>query len=406
MRILFSTTNLDLGGAQMFIMRLAEELIEKGHEVYVYNHQPEWSNKDFLSSFSKKIKIISYSDNKSILFLTWKINGLINRIYKKFVFRNLINDRKYKRTLLKYNFDIINSQMYTSDKINAKIAFALHVPFVITTHGEYELNFSQGDLDFDKDARNCLSSASAVIYTAEKNIEAIRSLISDNKPIRKILVGFNGDSVKRYNVEPSSLGIKKEDFVIGMVARGIPEKGWNELIEMFLVLKKTYTKRKLHLILIGNGDQLKELFQSKKIEDMHLLQFSKNPMEYFSWISHFDAGVLLSYFKGESVPNAVIEYLYHGLPVLSTPMGDINKMISSPGGMAGEIVPLKDGKADINTAVLILKKWLDNSEYYNQLKNNTKAAFEKFNMGNIADEYLEIYKEAIASFRKSSSYLE
>ena len=403
MRILFSTTNLDLGGAQMFIMRLAEELIEKGHEVYVYNHQPEWSNRAFLSSFSKKVIIISYTENKFLLSLTWKINGLLSRLNEKFTFRNWINERKYKKTLLKYNFDIINSQMYMADKLNAKIAVPLHVPFVITTHGEYELNISHGNLEFDKEAKHCLSSASAIIYTAEKNIDAIRSLISPSTPVRKILVGFNGDSIKKFDVNPSKLGINKEDFVIGMVARGIPEKGWNELMEMFLVLKKTFTKRKLHLILIGNGEPLKQLFQKKKMEDMHLLQFSENPMEYFSWIAHFDIGVLLSYFKGESVPNAVIEYLYHGLPVLSTSIGDIDKMISSPDGMAGETMPLKDGKADIEKAVQIVNKWLDDTETFNRLKNNTKAAFEKFRMGNIAMEYLEVYKIAIENFRKSSS---
>ena len=399
MKILFSTTNLDLGGAQMFIMRLAEELTEKGHEVYIYNHQPEWSNEDFLSSFSKKIKIISYSDSKITLSLIWKINGFINRFNKNILFRNWINERKYRRTLLKYKFDIINSQMYTSDKINSKIVGRLGVPFVITTHGEYELNFSQGNLDFDKDSRKCLSAASAVIYTAEKNIEAIRSLISDSKPVRKILVGFNGKVIKRYDVNPSALGINKGDFVIGMVARGIPEKGWNELIEMFLKLKKTYTARKIHLVLIGNGEELKELFQSKKSDDMHLLQFTKNPLEYFSWIEHFDIGVLFSYFKGESVPNAVIEYLYHGLPVLSTPMGDIKLMITSGNSVAGEMVPLKDGKADVDMAVKILERWLNDPAYFNTLKNNTQAAFEKFNMTNVANEYLDVFKEAIVTFQ-------
>ena len=399
MRILFSTTNLDLGGAQMFIMRLAEELNDKGHEVFVYNHQPEWSNKDFLSSFSKKIIIINYSDNRFLLSLTWKLNGFFSRINKRFSFRNWINERKYKRTLLRYNFDIINSQMYMADSLNAKIATVLGIPFVITTHGEYELNFSHGDLDFDKLARRCLSTASAVIYTAEKNIEAIRSLISQGTPVRKILVGFNGDAIKKYDVDPATLGIRNGDFVIGMVARGIPEKGWNELIEMFVRLKESYAKRNLHLILIGNGDYLKQLFHSKKIDGMHLLQFSKDPLEYFSWIAHFDMGVLFSYFKGESVPNAVIEYLYHGLPVLSTSMGDINKMIFSENGLAGEVMPLKNGKADIDIALHIVKKWLDDPEYFNQLKSNTKAALEKFRMENVAKEYLEVYTEAIEHYR-------
>ena len=227
------------------------------------------------------------------------------------------------------------------------------------------------------------------------------TLISDKKHVRKISVGFNGNSIKRYNIDPVSLGINKEDFVIGMVARGIPEKGWQELIETFIELKKSYSKRKLHLVLIGNGEKIKELFDKNKIDGMHLLQFSKNPMEYFSWLARFDVGVLLSYFKGESIPNSIIEYLYHGVPVLSTPMGDITKMISSPDGLAGEMVPLKNDRADVNTAVSILTKWLDDTEYYNRLKGNTKSAFEKFEMKNVAGRYMDVYKLAIAAAKNN-----
>ena len=188
-----------------------------------------------------------------------------------------------------------------------------------------------------------------------------------------------------------------------MVARGIPEKGWNELIEMFNLLTKAYTKRKLHLVLIGNGELLKQLVKERETENMHLLQFEKNPMEYFSWVKHFDAGLLLSYFTGESVPNSIIEYLYHGVPVLSTPMGDIERMINSPAGMSGDMIPMKNGKADVNAAVNMLIKWLENPDYYQQLKLNTKSAFEKFEMKNIAKQYLEVYNNVVSGFLKIPS---
>ena len=145
----------------MFLMRLAEEFNEQGHEVYVYNHQPEWSNSEFLSSFSKKIKIISYSDNSRVIQFTWKLSGFINKFNKKFILRNWVNERMYKKTLLKYNFDVINSQMYTSDKVNAKVVSSANTPLVITTHGEYELNISNGDSNYVDEAQKCISSASA-----------------------------------------------------------------------------------------------------------------------------------------------------------------------------------------------------------------------------------------------------
>lgn len=399
MRILFSLTNLDLGGAQMFVMRLAEELLSRGHEVFVFNHQPEWSNKDFQKSFSRNLKIISYADNFPPYFI-WKLNGLIHRFNKEFNFRNRLDEKKYRQTLAKYKFDIVHSQMFTSDRLIARVTVESGVPFVITTHGEYELNLNEGKMNFEMQARKCLDLAEVIVYTAEKNIEAIRTLIPSNKPIRKISVGFNGESLTRFPVKRSDLGIGENDFVIGMVARGIAEKGWNEAIEMFHLLQQEYKgPRKIHFILIGNGQELKELFDSKRTENMHLLQNFKHTMEYFSWVRLFDTGILLSYFKGESVPNSIIEYLFHGLPVLSTPMGDIQAMITSPKGMAGEIVPMKSAKADYVAAAAILMKWIEDPELFKRLKNNTPAAFQKFDMKNIASQYLEVYDEAISRFK-------
>jgi glycosyltransferase involved in cell wall biosynthesis len=395
-------TNLDLGGAQMFAMRLAEELLSRGHEVYVFNHQPEWSNKDFQKSFSKKLKIISYADNFPPYFI-WKLNGLIHRFNTEYNFRNRLDDRKYRQTLLKYKFDIVHSQMFTSDRLIARATVEHNIPFVITTHGEYELNIKEGKMNFEAQARKCLDLAELIVYTAEKNIEAIKTLIPQNKPVRKISVGFNGEAIQRYPVNRSMLGIGSDDFVIGMVARGIAEKGWNEAIEMYHLLQKEYKgHRKIHFVLIGNGQELKELFESKRTENMHLLQNFKNTIEYFSWVGIFDIGILLSYFKGESVPNSIIEYLYHKLPVLATPMGDIPEMISSPGGMAGEIVQLKDNKADYYSAAMIIKRWIENPDQYNNLKKNTTAAFEKFDMKHIATQYENVYEEAIERFKSKT----
>lgn len=383
----------------MFVMRLAEELHSQGHDIYVYNHQPEWSNKKFLSSFSGKIKVFSYSKNPFIIFMTWKINGLVSKFDKNFNFRDRFSRWSFRRIIRKYKFDVINSQSVGSDLITSVVAPEMRVPFVITNHGEYEMYLDGKKKNFEQDATKTLSLAESVIYTAEKNIEAIRPLLQTGKPVRKISIGFNGDVIKRYTVDIDSLGIGDNDFVIGMLARGIPEKGWEEAIKMFSLLKSEKLSRKIHFVMIGNGEQLKELFERNKMDGLHLLQSFTNTMEYFSWLSFFDAGILLTHFKGESVPNAIIEYLYHGLPVLATPIGDISHMISSPDGMAGEIVEIKDGKADFKMAATIIKRWIEEPEYLELLKRNTKEAFTKFDMKFIASEYLEVYNKAIVSYQ-------
>jgi glycosyltransferase involved in cell wall biosynthesis len=75
-------------------------------------------------------------------------------------------------------------------------------------------------------------------------------------------------------------------------------------------------------------------------------------------------------------------------------------MISSPQGMAGEIIPFANGKADPVFAAETLQRWIEEPAVYASVKKNTSGAFEKFNMKKIASQYLNVFKEVIDQYRK------
>lgn len=379
----------------MFVLRLATELRSRGMEVAVYDHAPEWSNKALVKNFSRKIPVLSYSSNPVFRFLLWRVNGLLSRMGYKHNIRNAYNARQFKKLIRKGRFDVVNSQMYTADLMTARQKNK-DFTFVVTTHGEYELRkqtnheqYSEVEFDF------ILKKTDALIYTTSRNYEAVAPYLHPEIPVKKIYVGFSEPSTSGTAISPETIGIHKDDFVIGQVARGIMEKGWEECISAYKLIRKNNSDKKIHLVLIGTGKELKSLYEKEKTEGIHLLQLDADPLQYYQWLKRFDAGLLLSYFKGESVPNVVIEYLYNNIPVLATAMGEIPQMITTENGNAGEIVPFKNGKADTQFVYDRINYWLKNPAYYQKMKSQSTMAFEKFKIAKIADQYIELFQSLI-----------
>ncbi len=115
-----------------------------------------------------------------------------------------------------------------------------------------------------------------------------------------------------------------------------------------------------------------------------------NPLDY---ISYYDVGLLPTYFPAESLPNTVIEYLYCNKPVIATDWAEIPKMIEFENETAGEIIAVKNGKADIGKLYNAMKSYLENNK---KLKNHSeiaKKAFSKFEMQKCIDKYIEFFQK-------------
>ena len=140
MPICFSLTNLELGGAQVFVVRLANFLAAKNNEpVYIYDHWPEFREPDTLHNLHPLIRILSYSESSVERWLIWKTNALLRLFNPRSQFRYSINKKRMEKKLSQFGITLVNSHMSYSDFVLANAKLPPGCRLVITLHGEYEL---------------------------------------------------------------------------------------------------------------------------------------------------------------------------------------------------------------------------------------------------------------------------
>lgn len=384
MRVLFVLTNLQIGGAQAFVLRLARQLKKQfGIDVYVYDVQP-----DYREIFDDEIKIFSFSEKPLIRKFIWKINGFLARIgFKNFQYQ--YNAFKLKNIIKKYNIEIVNSHMsYADNMVLDAIKYNSDIQFVITTHGEYELYKNN---EFIKNlVEKVEMRCNHIIYTADKNIHA--SDLKETKiPKTKIYIGVNDIKKESREAVLQGLDINQEDFIFCMISRGIPEKGWEIAIRAFqkLCLEFPLTS----LLLIGNGQYLRDVVNRFHHPKIKLIQLDSDVMKYTRFVPMSNVGLLPTYYAGESVPTVIAEFILSGVPVIASDIGEIKNMISYKDRMAGLLIPVENPENMIKNLYAQMKHLLENRALYEELRENTKEAGKKFDIDTIAKQYIGIFQE-------------
>ena len=60
MKILLSIEDLRTGGAQVFGMRLAQALHERGHQVWLYSHYPTYINHELVKQVAPDVPVLGF----------------------------------------------------------------------------------------------------------------------------------------------------------------------------------------------------------------------------------------------------------------------------------------------------------------------------------------------------------
>lgn len=341
MKILIAIEELRTGGAQVFGMRLAQALHERGHEVHLYSHYAVYINHKLVQQLAPDVPVLSFDLGfPGLDWLSLKMQGVLRRLGKPFPARERLVERHLCRTLERLKVDVLNSHMIKSDYVAVAAAMKAYppVPVVITMHGCYEdFLHKSSEPEVILHARQALQRAAGLVYLTDKNLEifsvpGVRSLA--DIPHAQIYNGFSG-KFSAVLPERSQLGIAADALVFGMVARGIKQKGWAYAIRSFEALSKKYPQ--VHLILVGHSEYLTQLKEAQQHPRIHFVGFAANPID---WVQLFDVGLLPSYFSSESLPNSIAEYLFCGVPVIATRIGEIPNMLKVPGHteLAGKLV--------------------------------------------------------------------
>lgn len=400
MTILHVINAIRIGGAETFLLRLVKELEKQGHKSLILTFRPHKNEQDFFEYFTSQTNAVMIEHYKVPPFknlIYQKINGVSKRLTGKVFYDRLIAKERntyYKKLFTQeFNIDVINSQIFDSDFYSATyLKPLLDKPLVISSHGCYN--------DYEKFDKidQILKVADGFTYVAEKNL----------KNVLKSQVGLPGNSRLIYNGYEVSenvksktrkeVGLSADDFVLGQISRSLPSKGMEVAIEAVKILQSK-GRSSIKLVLIGPENEYYKSIQ-EKYANLDYVIFGGQSMNPIEWVDMFDAGVLPSYFHGESCPNSVVEYLSKGKPVIATNIGEVENMISYDGKLAGKLFS-KDalnGQPDPQAMADIIEEFIDNNKLVEQFSEIAPNAFQKFNISKSANEYNAVYEKAIEKF--------
>jgi len=226
------------------------------------------------------------------------------------------------------------------------------------------------------------------------NSEAIREdlIKKDGFNPQRIRVVYNGIDTSRYiprnqaNRERYLPGVSSSHKLVITVANmHILVKGHLNLIAAAKKVCRELPDVKF--VLVGDGQQralLEKEVRAAALEDRFLfLGYRKDIPEL---LSCSDLGVLAS--RAEGLPNAVLEYMAAGLPVIATKVGGIPEIIED--GVHGLLVPPEDSGA---LAAALLRMLRDTRFAERLAKAGREHVIAKFNFEVLLQSLSELYAQ-------------
>jgi len=390
MNILISTWSLQVGGGEILAMNVAAGLTRLGHKVIVFNQRAELYDEALVRRLlPPEVRVVSMADRPRRSFWAYKLNALGQKLGIRYSFYERAQQQFFRACLKRYQIELVNSHATYSDRLCAPVMRGSGIPFIITEHGEYTMFLREGYRDFAP----TLEQADAIITVSEYCRCIIQAAFTKLPPIRTILNGIRVDAPTEASVMRIALNIDSSAFVFGMVARGIPEKGWESAIEAFQQLQRA-TKRDVQLVLVGGSAYMNELQQQYgQLDGIHFVGRVPNPDFY---IAGFDVGLLPSYFAGEALPLAVIEYLFYGKPTIATNVGGVAEIVCDPVlGKAGLLTDLDSAtqRPDVPALAAAMQQYVIDVSLYEQHQRTASLLKVHFTLDTCIRQYEALFKQ-------------
>lgn len=363
MKILLVITKADIGGAQSFVLSLAQGLKEKGEDVTVAFGEGEYlsTELDKLGVPYFRLKHLKRSYNPSNVFLLIK---------------------ELKNILKQNNFKVmhLNSTNTLPGVLAAKL-IKKKIKTVFTVHGlsvldrNYKTSLISKKL-FKAYFKFFLRFIDNIVFVSRYNYEAIKNegIIKQGEVIYN---GLNLNSSHflerkeaRANLEKLT-GVSLQDvFVIGSIGRLAYQKNYSYILNNWQKIKQI--KENAKLIIIGDGEKRKEyekiIQESNLEEDVFLPGESR---EASKLLKGFDLFILPSIYEGLSI--SLIETQFAGIPALASDVGGNREVIGEDNCFSLENI----------------------DEFLEKIKNgvNFKDNKQMFYLDKMVRDYIKIYEK-------------
>ena len=177
---------------------------------------------------------------------------------------------------------------------------------------------------------------------AKNKITVLHNGSSNGVDATKLFKPFETEDT-RTNIR-ESLNLPLDSTVIGFVGRIVHDKGIDELIEAWQILREQYSE--IRLLFVGRFEEQDAVFPSTKQvinsdERIHFAEFVNSKQDMPTLYAAMDILVLPSHREG--LPNVILEAGGMGIPVVSTLASGCKDAVVD--GETGVLVPVSDAKA-------------------------------------------------------------
>ena len=288
-----------------------------------------------------------------------------------------------------FQIDIVHSHhAWVDNSILDLLPEGTRARLVLTLHGMYE---TIADRDLDRIVPRMAKRVSSFAYISEKNLQPFVSRVPGARD-RFHRVDNALAPVPFAARSRAELGLPDSAFVLTVVSRAIPEKGWREAIAA-VARARELAGRDIRLVLVGDGPIHQALGREGAPDFVHPVGFQPDTRGFYAM---GDMGLLPSRFAGESFPLVLIECLQAGRPMIATALGEIPRMLDAgEGRLAGATLALRDGGVDVEALAGLIARFASDPRAQAEALAAVPEAARKFDPRIMREAYSGLYDLAL-----------
>lgn len=335
---------------------------------------PAQTGKGGVFNFYENLKIylpVRYD----LYYLTGALNsGYLKKIGTKFnhfrnIFRNL-NSKEYSKVILNPS---LNLNSVLRDSLVAMMSNLLGVEVVVFWRG---WNFKN-----EKFLKFPFSIITSFLLKSKNSIVLYSKISSSLKKL-----GFKGNiflmtTLVNNEAFKYEINDKIKSLKIIFLSRVENYKGIFELLDAYKILKEKHNN--ISLTIAGSGSalpELKKIIKTKNIKDINIPGYVVGTKKY-ELLAESNVFIFPSYSEG--MPNAVLESMAIGLPVITTKVGGLNDFFEDK--KMGYFIEIKN----VNSIVRTLEEVIYNNEIINEIKHyNIDFAKKHFSCNHVAKKFM------------------
>ncbi len=360
-KICYVIGQLGKGGAEKQLFELVKGIDRKRfHPIVISFCQGEY--------WSREIKKL----NTQVLEL--KKNKM--KLSRLFVLTNLL------RLLKSVKPDIIHTYMLTANFYGRVAAVIARVPVIIASER------SLVELGKDKNLyliyKLLAVVTSGIICNSNKTYESLVIKYSIDR--KKVFTVHNGINVSEYFKGKSLKNRGKlTKHVIGTVGRLYPVKNHRYFLDIAKVILEAINDKSVKFLIVGGGP-LKNVLESysKKLGIENNIEFAGDRNDIADLLQRMDIFVMTSLYEG--FPNAIMEAMGIGLPVVATDVGGIGELVID--GETGFLCQSNDANALAKKVMSLLN---NGNEAKRMGENGRKRILNEFGVERMVKETENIY---------------